>query len=51
MTALIGWGYPASDVEQLLIPGDDATSEPTDPHPSPPTERELPTCGQLPRVE
>jgi len=24
MSALFGWGYPASEVEQLLIPGDDS---------------------------
>ena len=27
MGSLVGWGYPASEVEQLLIPGDDASSE------------------------
>ena len=28
MGSLVGWGYPASEVEQLLIPGDDAATEP-----------------------
>ena len=28
MGSLVGWGYPASEVEQLLIPGDDASTEP-----------------------
>jgi len=27
MGALIGWGYPASEVEQLLTPGGDAETE------------------------
>ena len=27
MTALTGWGYPASDVEHLLIPAKDSDDE------------------------
>ena len=28
MGALVGWGYSASEVEQLLVTGDEDTTEP-----------------------